>query len=517
MTYSKGKKFDFVSFFKNHWIIITILTLAIILRLIHLQQNYAIWWDSSIYLGVAKYIYSAGVNGMWEPYRPLVHPLLLGFFWKIGANLILVAKAFDLIFSLTTISLTYMIAKQLYSKLTAYYAVLILAIEPLFIMFTGLYLTEPLALTLGLLAIYLFLNRNTILPSWQKKSKFLLIGSLFAITALTKFPLGIIFFAALIARQLATKFQEKKLFSIRERIHYIQESVWFCIGFSIPFIPYLIFNYIKYNDPLYPFTSGSWIIGTFLWQYDTSFWFYFTDFFAVHQLFSLLAIAIIVFFINKDYKKEGRLTVYLSALLLFLYFWLQVPRKELRYLIIIYPFFTILVGSVIASLQIYSTQILQRISIQNYWQKLVSVSITIIFVAAIFGAQSAPAFFVDATYSNYQDSLEKLGDYIEDNNFTEMILVSSPYIAEHVDNFLFPTAGIDLAEAVYDHETGKFSYLLLRDCDYVCPEGDLECEKSKSSFFQRVDQENILLYLDEYETKTQSCNLFFYATEDNFQ
>ncbi len=506
-----------INFLTSNWLIISILILATTLRLIHLQHNYAIWWDSSVYLGVAKYIYSAGASGMWEPYRPLIHPLILGFFWKLGANIVTIGKLLDLFFSFTAISLTYLIAKQLYSKTAGYYAALILAVEPLFIMFTGLILTEGLALTISLLAIYFFINRNKFFRSWQNRSKYLLIGALFALAALTKFPLGIIFIAALLARQLAAKFQGKTTFDLKNRMLHLQESIWYCMGFALCFLPYLILNYILYKDPLLPFTSGSWIISTFLWQYNTNFWFYFTNFFQIHELFAILAIAIPFFLINKDYKEEGKLTIFLSAMLLFLYFWLQVPRKEVRYMIIMYPFFVILMGSIIANLHQGCIQTLNRISnkISNKvnWEKIVSIIITIIFVAAIFGAQSGPAFYLNPTYSEYQYSLEKLGNYIQKNNFDGTILISSPFIGEHVDNYLFPTAGIDLAQAVYDEQLGNFDYLFLRDCDYVCQTNDLECEKAKTSFLQKVDQEQILLYLDEYETNTQTCNLYFYVVD----
>jgi hypothetical protein len=298
----------------------------------------------------------------------------------------------------------------------------------------------------------------------------------------------------------------------------LQESFFYCLGFVFPFIPYLSLNYVLYKDPLFPFTSGTWIIGTFLWQYDTSFWFYFTDFFNIHRLFLLLAIAIIIFIIHKDYKNESRSTIFLSALFLFLYFWLQVPRKEVRYLVLIFPFFTILIAHIIVLFQNLLKKVVNNI-VEKFpkgakLQRISSLAITIIIIAAIFIAQSAPQAAVELTYSEYQEPLERLGNYINENNFEGMILVSSPFIAEHVDNFLFPTAGVDLAEAVYDHEYGKFNYLFLRDCDYVCQEGDFACEENKTSFFQRVDEEQILLYFDEYENKGQKCNLYFYMVEN---
>lgn len=519
---TKIKRHKLIHFLRDNYIFALIITLAVALRTYHLLQNYALWWDSSIYLAVAKYIYSSGTSGLWEPYRPLVHPILLGFFWKLGANIAAIGKILDLIFSITTITLSFQITKKLYSKAAGLYTAFILAIEPLFIMYTGLILTEPLALTIALLTIYLFITQNSLhspLKSLEQKYRHLSIGVLAALAALTKFPLGVIFFAMLLARQLDDSFKYK---NIQKRMQSLKQSIYYCLGFTIPFIPYLIFNYIKYKDPLLPFTTGSWIVTTFLWQYDTNFWFYFTHFFGVHQIFLLLMIAIPIYFIKKDFKDEGRTTIFLSATLLFCYFWLQVPRKEVRYLVLVLPFFAILIGPILATIQQKITEFYKKITTYSdgkpvTWQKVIPFFSAITVLIIILVSQTNPNISIAYTYSEYQTPLEELGEYIEENQFEGMILASSPYIAEHIDNSLFPTAGVDLAEAVYDHEYGRFDYVLLVDCDLVCQEGDAECEEAKDQFFKRVDQEQVLIYYDNYSFKHQTCNLFFYLIEDKFK
>lgn len=501
------------SFLKDNWQIILILFIATALRAIHLKENYAIWWDSSIYLAMAKNVYSLGTNGLWEPYRPLIHPILLGFFWKIGANIVWIGKLLDVIFSLTTIILTYLIGKKAYSKTTGYFAALILAIEPLFTMYTGLILSEPLTLTISLIAIYLFTIRNNILKHWKEHNKFLLIGFLFAFAALSKFPMGILFPAALLARQISQKFKDNSKEAKHYIKQYLKESIYFCLGFIITFIPYLTLNFILYKDPLLPFTSGSWIISTFLWRYDTNFWFYFTDFFNVHQIFLLATIGIILFFYHKEFKDETKLTIFLSGVLLFLYFWIQVPRKEVRYLILIYPFLAILVGETFTFLLNFFKEIINKTRLSLNSKNYSKIIFTTLLIGLIFISLGKAQASVELTYKEYQEPLKQLGNYINENEIEGMILISSPFIAEHVDNKLFPTAGIDLAEAVYDHEYGDFAYVFIDDCDYVCQEGDagLDCQEAKSTFLKRVDQEQLLIYFNNYtNAQDQTCNIFFY-------
>ena len=78
----------FVDYFKAYplwWI----LGLSLIVRIIYLLINYPLWWDSYVYIGMGKYIFSGGKIGMWESFRPLIHPLILGVLWKLKLDVII--------------------------------------------------------------------------------------------------------------------------------------------------------------------------------------------------------------------------------------------------------------------------------------------------------------------------------------------------------------------------------------------------------------------------------------------
>ncbi|MEK6876668.1 MAG: hypothetical protein AABX63_04600, partial [Nanoarchaeota archaeon] len=72
------------SLLKNHKAFLFLFFIFLIVKLVSLFAAADIWWDSAVYLGMGKYIYSSGDSGLWEASRPLVWPLILGFFWKIG-------------------------------------------------------------------------------------------------------------------------------------------------------------------------------------------------------------------------------------------------------------------------------------------------------------------------------------------------------------------------------------------------------------------------------------------------
>ena len=103
---------------KDNSAVIIILVLFLLLSILLINSN-QISWDSAVYIGMGKYIFSHGHDGLWEPIRPPILPLILGFFWKIGINPLVAGRIFILLASLSAIILTYSISKKLFDKNTA--------------------------------------------------------------------------------------------------------------------------------------------------------------------------------------------------------------------------------------------------------------------------------------------------------------------------------------------------------------------------------------------------------------
>jgi len=85
---------------KGHISIIAIIILFIFSYYYYPHPNADLWWDSSVYLGMGKYVYSFGEVGLYEGSRPLVWPLILGFFWKLGLDPIFFGRLMVLIFGI---------------------------------------------------------------------------------------------------------------------------------------------------------------------------------------------------------------------------------------------------------------------------------------------------------------------------------------------------------------------------------------------------------------------------------
>ena len=92
-------------------LILGILIIALIARLILFFDYHPIWWDSAVYIGMGKYIFSLGNQGLWEPLRPIIWPIILGFFWKIKLDPLFFGRLLNVFLSLGAVYLTYIISK----------------------------------------------------------------------------------------------------------------------------------------------------------------------------------------------------------------------------------------------------------------------------------------------------------------------------------------------------------------------------------------------------------------------
>lgn len=144
-------------------------------------------WDEAVYIGMGKYIYSWSHSGLWEPLRPIAWPLILGFFWKIGFNIIVVSKFIALLFASANIFMVYMVGKKLFNKDIAIIASILLMITDVFFKSSTYALTDIPSTFFALLAIY-----------YLVKDKFFISGLFTGISFLFRFPQGIILLVVLI-------------------------------------------------------------------------------------------------------------------------------------------------------------------------------------------------------------------------------------------------------------------------------------------------------------------------------
>ena len=273
---------------------ITIIILLFILASAFLAlKSTGLLWDSAVYVGIGKSIFSFGNSGFWEASRPLLWPLILGFVWKMGLNTIAAGKIMGIIFGAGCILLTYIIGRKIFSDKIALLASILLSFTPVFLISGSQLLTGIPSTFFALAAFYFFIEKRWI------------HAGLFAgLACMTRFLqlFGFIFLALFL------------LWSGGENI--IRRWSLMAAGFSIPVIPYLAINLVLYNNPLYPFLLQSYMTKYTGWLWWEPLSFYFINLFMQNflMIFSLMGI----YLLFRKRNREGiALFGFFMALFLF--------------------------------------------------------------------------------------------------------------------------------------------------------------------------------------------------------
>jgi hypothetical protein len=457
-----------------------IILLSLVVRLFYLSMKHPLWWDSHVYIGMGKYIFSGGRIGIWESFRPLIHPIILGMFWKMKINPIFIGKLLDLIFSLTSIYLTYLVGKKVFNRTIGLISSLIFSLTALFIMFTGLILTEPLAITLSLLGIYYFLDYLDCFNKWR----LFFAGIFLSLAFMTKFPQGIIFGVLFLIL----------LFRKKVWLDKIKSLTIFSFGFAIVFVPYLIFNYFRYPNMFEPFISGSWIVTTSTWVYGQGVGFYLTNFFFRNLIYAFFFVYIYYYFKEKHWRKIKNNTIFFSAIFFLLYFTFQVPRKEVRYLVTTLPLLTTMISYVVVKIY-YKLKKRSRPTLRPLSFVVLCVIITIIHIPTTLHLEQTPTF---------EKEIIKV---IEDNQITAPILTTDPSFVSFVDQpVVILSAGLQFGPQIYEQEQGKYGLLFLNDCDLICPPQNNSCLKRRENFMFKIATENKEIFNEKYK----NCSYYIY-------
>lgn len=423
---------------------VAIIFLAV--KLITLSSYKTAWWDASVYTGMGKYIYSLGDAGLWENSRPIVWPLMLGFFWKIGINPSIAGKITEIILGSLCILLTYFIGKKIFSGKTGLIAAFFLAISPTFFFFDGIMLTEIASTFFALLAIY-FLT----------KERHFLFGLFFGISFMTRF-LQLFAFAGIIAALICNKKSAKTI-----------KKAFF--GFVMAVLPYMALNQAMYNNAFLPFIKQVFLTANSGWANHRPLAYYFMELFRENFLYLLFIAGIFL-----SFRKKGSKLVTFPLILTFLFFILM-RQKEMRFLIILMPYMYLLVSNA-----------LLHFSRKSYIKKSIPFLLILLF------AFSAIKISVNlAEESRKENKYSELQDILESSSGN--IWVSSPIIAAESDKgigrlFYYPVFGQDLNKLL--EESASADYILMDACDLGCNPNDLKCGSSKKemiSFFrQKFDE-----------------------------
>jgi hypothetical protein len=432
---------------------------AIIIRIVLLAQQNELWWDSGVYAGMGKYIFSLGKAGLWEHIRPVFLPFFLGLFWKINLDIILAGKLLELVFAGGSIVLVYLAAKEIFGRKTAIIASAIFSFSSVFFFMNFHLYTEVPTVFFVLAGLYSHL-----------KEKNFLAGLFLGFAFIAKFPAGM-FFAILFAVILFSK-EFEKLSGL-------------CTGFAVVALPFFIINQIAYGNFLLPFIDAKSAIGqvlgcNYLWHKP---WHWYFSFILLKENFlHIFSLAGIYYFLKKPNKSKA--IIFLFLLLPLLYF-LQLHCRDWRYLVSIVPFFAMFAASGIN----------RKIKQKEYFFPLLAVII-------VLSASISLGFYNENKSYPHNVQSEYLG-FIKNREIKGEIWSSSPLVAvysdEKINKIYYPVFNSDVGFLFYQYlkkNPEKVEYVFLDSCGggIICHPDDTECSKNLDYIYSYLNNNFDMVY-----------------------
>ena len=460
---------------KNNRGIILIITLFFLTKifLIFFQEN--VWWDSAVYIGMGKYIFSYGNSGLWEASRPLIWPLILGFFWKFGFS-ILFFRVLELFFAVGCIYLAYLIAKDVFNKKVALFSALFLAFSPTFYFFSAILLSEISSLFFALLSVYFFINKRFFLTG-------LFSGAAFMARFLQLFVFIAMFFI------FAFNYKKNRLL--------FKNFLSIVSGFFIVAAPYLLFNHLVYNNAFYPFILQKFLTENTGFVFHQPFWFYLINLLSenILALISIFGLYLII----KNSPNFKQITI-ASIFLIFFIFMNFINHKEMRILIVALPYLYI-----IASYPL--NYIIEKLKTKN----VLFYPFIILIFSILFLQSFSNIYALEYNELQQKNKYAAFQDYLGNDDIKGNIWISNPVFALYTDKKInellyYPTFNT----VKYNELKNKFkqgSHVLIDTCDIACEPVAAACPKEKAEFLTLLEEN----FNQVYHSKIGNCRQFIFT------
>lgn len=429
---------------KDYAGIIIIISFFIFANIVFLAFYNDVWWDSSVYIGMGKYMFSSGKSGLWEESRPLIFPFMLGFGNLLSVNAIYFGRIVSIAFASLILFMTYRVGTRLFSKNTGLLAAFFTAFSFTFLFFSPNILTELPSTFFVLLAFYYFLE-----------SRFFLAGIFSGIAVMTRlFQLFTLIGAGLIF-----------LLCFFRKPHFYRKLSYVVLGTSLVALPYFLLNYYIYSDMLLPFKVQSHLTKTTGWMLYREHGFYFISLF--RENFFVVFLLALPFFFKRNYKFYALALTPLIYILLFSF----VKHKEMRFMLVILPFIYLLLAY--CMLQIYEG--ISKKGLAFGFFSLMAVAWLLMTLAQF---KEVAAY----KYQRDDEALVYFQDYLKNNKGKVWITnpLYSLYSDAKIDGLLYFYSSGNLIDFVNKNK-GKADMVLFNNCDVPCPPAGLDplCEESR--------------------------------------
>ncbi|KHO44964.1 MAG: hypothetical protein QS98_C0014G0015 [archaeon GW2011_AR3] len=503
---SKSKKDDKTGVLRLFWVFIAIFLFLQILMLVLYPR---IYWDSAVYIGIAKFLFSAGHLGFMEIIRPIGLSLLIGPLWKLGIDVILASRILAIAFSILFAYSTFLLGSRVFNKETGLLSSVLVMTTSSFFFWASQPMTDIPSITFCILAIYFLLGK-----------KYWLVGLFSSLAFLFRWPSGLVLAVCGLAMAAATLISlprgnykaqikknrkntvggEGKFYS-----HFFPLFVSILkmlIAFAIPVMMFMAFNYAIYHGETAKVSHAlfrPWILG--IWHQENpaeaihgiyaNLMYYLFEM-ARQNFLLLLSIAGLILLARAKFWEDSNKTALMASFLIFFSYYTYIGNKQPRFLISFLPFVAIL--SAYAILHFTRNQ-----RILPAPPKFMPLLVTIFVIAAISGAALNVPLVMDS--ANYNPGFKKgLNKAFANLPFGTKIITNTPVPAAYLDYLFVPNyysqEGYYQAFAT-DQKAGGLVYI---SAGITCFRKDIDCQNTDDEFLQILLQRfNLIAVLSDGE------------------
>lgn len=454
--------------------------LAFSVRLFFFFDWHEVWWDSGVYLGMGKYLFSVGDSGLWEHIRPVGMPVVLGFLWFVGLDSFFFGRIFEFAISLGSIILVFLISRKVFDSKTAIISSVVVAFSPVFF-FLGVHLYNEIpAVFFGLLGVYALLY-----------NRFFLAGVFFGFASTMKFPAGGFFAGALL---WLVVYERKKTFQ-------------FAAGFLASLLPVFAINKIFSGSFLAPFFEGSSVITKVLgcnvlrkyewWQYG--YWLFFSESFL--HVFSLFG------FVSRKWSREKLLVLF--VMLVPLIYFVQLPCREYRYVVLFLPFFAMFTSS--GTVRIISFFEFKSIKHRN---KIFAFCFLLVLLYFIW---QGTLFYQGNEVRVVDSAAQGYFEFLKDKQVSGEVWTANPVVSAYTDAKLekiyypFYDEGVSASFVNYLLSNKKrVEFVFLDNCGggIICHPEDAACKAQNQKMFDLLEKD----FNKVYDAKNGDCYYKIYRS-----
>ncbi|MEK6959728.1 MAG: glycosyltransferase family 39 protein [Nanoarchaeota archaeon] len=466
---------------KTHWGIITILIVFIAWRLYFMTRNHDVIWDEAVYLGIGKFLWSAGGAGLWEIIRPIGLPSLIGLPWKLGLDQIFWAEIIAIAFSSGCVFLTYRLGAKMHSKTAGAIAAMILATAPTFFLYSGYVLTDIPSTFFLLLALNLFYDKKI---AWS--------GLAAGLAFMTRFPHGLAL--AALGGTLGIYYLLDRKSS--ERF----DRMWkFLAAFSILPALYMIANWFLYHNEtsktwhalFRPWILASWHAGNPSEGAESAL-FYFKGILGEDFLMWLAALGLIWFLLKKEYEEQEKAAPWIVLIVYLLYF-SSILNKQMRFAMPMLPLLSIF-GAV---------GLVETIEWIGYTPER-KRQLRAFALAAVIACLALFLYPEDQKYYGWrfeqpQPIVREVYKYFDSNDVKGVVLTADPLVAAYSSGYFEPFYfSVDSTAAIYDQTIGSAWGVLYVPEAFWCGADDKTCKDGLTALESKIKRDNELVLEKKY-------------------